>query len=105
VIAGLIASGDEADGRTDLPAPAEAIGLFKREDEGQRSEWTHAADPAEQLGLWVVFAAKLFALLVIGFDLLSEGSDGVEDRVQSRSKGVGYVGCGFVSEAVCRARG
>jgi hypothetical protein len=105
VIAGLIASGDEADGRTDLPAPAEAIGLFKREDEGQGSEWTHTPDPAEQLCLWVAFAAKLFDLLVIGFDLLGEGSDGVEDEGQSRSKGLRDIRSDFVSEAFCCARG
>jgi hypothetical protein len=105
VIAGLIASGDEADGRTDLPAPAEVFGLFKREDEGKRSEWPHTADPTEQLGLWIAFTAKLFGFMVIGFDLLGEGSDAVEDRHQSRSKRFGDIMGDFVGEAVCGARG
>lgn len=100
-IAGLISPRDKAQSWTHLPAPAEAIGIFKCEDEGQGSEWAHAADPTEQLGLWVAFAAKLFDLLVIGFDLLGEGSDGVEERRQSRSKRLGDVRGDFVSEAVC----
>jgi len=104
VIAGLISARDKPQRRTDLPAPAEAIGLFKGEDEGQGSEWSHAADTTEEFGLRVAFAAKLFVLSVIGYDLLGEGSDGVDDRRQSRSKGLGDVRGDFVSEAVCCAR-
>jgi hypothetical protein len=81
------------------------MGVFKGEDEGQGSEWSHAADTTEELGLRVAFAAKIFVLSVIGFDLLGEGSDGVDDRRQSRSKGLGDVGGGFVCKAVCGARG
>jgi len=79
LITGLVSPRDKAQNWTHLPAPAEAIGILKREDEGQGSEGSHAADTTEELGLWVALAAKLFGLSVIGFDLLGEGSDGVED--------------------------
>ncbi len=104
-ISGLIASRDEADGRTDLPASAEAVWVFKRKDESQGGERAHAADPAEQLGLRVALAAKRFNLLVVGLDLMGEGSDGVENRCQSGLKGLRDVRSDFVSEAICCARG
>jgi hypothetical protein len=84
LITGLVSARDKAQNWTYLPAPAEAIGILKREDEGQGSEWSHAADTTEELGFWVGLAAKLLGLSVIGFDLLGEGSDGVEDGRQSR---------------------
>ena len=105
LIAGLIPPGDEPNGRTDLPAAVEAIRVFKCENEGQGSERAHTADRTEQPGLRVAFAAKLFVRLVIGLDLLGEGSDGLEDRVQSRSQGRGDVGGNFASEAVGGAGG
>jgi len=99
----LISTRDKAEGWPHLPALAEAIGIFKCEDEGQGSEWAHAADATELLGLRIAFAAKCFDRSVIGPDLLGEASDRVEDGRQSRSKGLGDVRSDFVSEAVRRA--
>ena len=103
MITGLIAPRDEAQCRTDFPAHAEAIGVFKCKDEGEGSERAHAADLTEQPGLRVAFAAELFVRLVIGFDLLGEGDDGVDDGCQSGSKGLGDVRSDFVSEAISGA--
>jgi len=105
LVTGLISARDKSYSWTHFPAAVEAIGVFKGEDKSQRSEWTHTANRTEQSGLRVAFAAKLFVLLVIGLDLLGEGSDGVKDRSQGRLQGLGDVGSDFASEAVCGTRG
>jgi len=83
----------------------EAVRVFEGEDVSKSSKGTHTADATEQFGLWVAFAAKLFDLLVIGSDLLSEGSDGVEDRQLGGLKRFRDGWSDFASEAVRRARG
>jgi hypothetical protein len=63
----LVTIGNEAQGGADIPALVEAIGVLKGEDISESGDWTHTADPSQQLSLWVVFATEFFGLLVIGF--------------------------------------
>ena len=85
LITGLISARHQAQGRTDFPAPAEAIRGFQGEDVAQGGECPHAADGAEELCFRVLILAEPLDLFVEFMDLMGERADGFEDGEQSRA--------------------
>jgi hypothetical protein len=86
VLAGLILSWDQAKSRTDFTAFPETLRVFQGEDKGQGSEMSNTADFLKQLGFRIVNLTELLYLIVVGIDLLSKGSDMIQDGCERGKK-------------------
>jgi len=101
-VAGLVASRDEPEGGSDLPALSEAAGVLESQHKGQGGERSHAADLLQRAGLGVLRLAEGFDLAVVGSDLLGESGDHFKEREQRGAQGVWDRGLHLLGEAMGR---
>jgi hypothetical protein len=86
MFAGLILFRDKSKTRTDFTAFAKPTRIFQGEDESQGGEMTNTADIPKRFCFWITISAELFYLIVVGIDLLSEGSDMIQDGYERGKK-------------------
>jgi hypothetical protein len=86
VLSGLILFRDQPKTGADFTAFAKPTRIFQGEDESQGGEMTNTADIPKRFCFWITISAELFYLIVVGIDLMSEGSDMIQDGYERGKK-------------------